>query len=83
MGMYDIVSDATVYCHGCGKKITEEFQTKDFKYPSLHDYKIGDRVPDDREFEDCIEIHSICGNCNLFVGVHIAINSRMLTDKLV
>ena len=81
--MYDIVHGVKVYCHGCGKVITEEFHTKDFPYPSLHDYKVGDRVPDDREFEDCVEIHSICGNCKLFTGVHVAIDHRILTDRLV
>lgn len=83
MGMYDIVKGIKVYCHKCGNVITNEFQTKDFEYPVLHEYNIGDKVPVERDAEDYIEIHSMCETCNLFASLYVAINNDKLTDELV
>lgn len=83
MGMYDIINGVTVYCHKCGNVITDEFHTKDFDYPILHEYNIGDEVPSNREDEDYIEIHSICKTCDLFTSLYVAIDNDILTDRLV
>jgi len=81
MGMHDIVKGITVYCPQCGEIIEDEFQTKSFTYPSLHTYKVGDKVPMDRDDDEYIEIHTICGICNLFTGVYINVVNDILTDK--
>lgn len=85
MGMYDIIEGVTVYCPKCGNVITNTFQTKDLAEPFLEHYKPGDEIPSDREFDDCIEIHSICGNCQLLTGVYVAVGvfNNILTDELV
>lgn len=81
MGMYDIIEGIPVYCPQCGKIITNSFHTKDFVYPAVKCYAVGDRVPTDREDDDFIEIHSICENCALFVSVYINIRNDTLTNE--
>lgn len=83
MGMYDIVKGVKVHCHKCGNVITNEFQTKDFDYPYLHEYNTGDEVPINRDSEDYIEIHSICESCKLFASLYVAINDNTLTNELI
>lgn len=82
MAMYDIIDGVTVYCPQCGKVITNNFQTKNFPYPMLNHYKVGDELPHNRDNEDYIEIHSICENCALFTGVYINVIDNILKDTL-
>lgn len=79
MGMYDIIDGITVYCAKCGKIVTNDFQTKDIERPFLEHYKPGDTIPKDREFENMLEIHSICEHCEFFVSVYI----KILDDKVI
>ena len=80
MGMYDIVKGVTVYCSQCGKVIHNEFNTKDFPYPLLKIYNVGDKLPYNRDNEDYIEIHSICEHCELFSSVYINVKDNILEN---
>lgn len=83
MGMYDYIDNVTVYCPKCGNVITNNFQTKAFTEPFLDHYKPGDKISPNRIDEDCIEIHSICENCNLFTAVYLKVVDDVLTDELI
>ena len=83
MGMFDYVDDITVYCQKCGNVITNDFQTKSFVGPFLEHYKPGDEIPTDRDDEDCIEVHSMCENCDLFTGVYLKVTGNILTNELI
>ncbi len=81
MGMHDYIDNITAYCPQCGKKLTENFQTKDFKDPFLNHYKPGDTVPEDRETYSYIDTYSICQNCRLLVNIGLVVEDNVLTDK--
>ena len=82
LGMFDIIENLTIYCPQCGKVIEDELQTKSFEHPGLHHYKIGDKLSsDDRNYDDHIEVHGICDNCNLLTRVWLRVVDDILTAE--
>ena len=81
MGMYDIIDGIAAYCPKCGEKITTSWQTKDLDNFIIH-YKNGDEIPDERAHKNWVEIHTICGKCDLFISLQLNVIGGLITNEI-